>query len=418
MRKQEFYAVFDLKSYYASFECAERGLDPLTTPLAVTDSERKEATIVLSVSPYLKSLGVPSRCRRRELPKNIPNLILAKPQMEKYVKQSAEIVSLFLDYFGKDDLHIYSIDELFVHLTPYLKLYKKTPFELCKTIQNKVCEKTKLIMTCGIGPNMFIAKMCDDKAAKKADGYIEQWTKEDIPTKLWPIKPLREMWGISTNYEKRFNKMGIYTIGDLANADKTEITKKFGVIGTELYNHANGIDHTNIRDKYFPINRNLSLSQVLMKDYKFNEIPLIIKEMCDDLSYRLREVGVECKNVHLFVRYSFSNDGGFSHQLELMHPTNISEELYQGLLSLYYKYVNKDAFIRQVSISFTSLVKPEFTQIELFNEKEKTLKNEDLYEALDEIQSKYGKNSLLRTSSLLKNSTAKERHNQIGGHRK
>ena len=131
----KYYAVFDLKAFYASFECVERGLDPFTTPLVVTDTTRKESTIVLSVSPYLKALGVPSRCRRRDLPTNIEGMIYAIPQMEKYVKKSAEIVSIFLNYFGEDDIHVYSIDELFVSLSPYLKLPKKDPTNLSKDIQ-------------------------------------------------------------------------------------------------------------------------------------------------------------------------------------------------------------------------------------------------------------------------------------------
>ena len=141
------FAVFDLKAYYASFECVERGLDPFTTPLVVSDITRKESTIVLSVTPYLKNLGVPSRCRRRELP-DIEGMIYATPQMEKYVKRSADIVGIFLDYFGIDDLHIYSIDELFVYLTPYLRLYKKDSVSLCKEIQKKIFDTYGLTMTC------------------------------------------------------------------------------------------------------------------------------------------------------------------------------------------------------------------------------------------------------------------------------
>ena len=134
--------VIDLKAFYASFECVERGLDPFTTPLAVTDLERKDATIVLSVSPYLKSLGVPSRCRRRELPKNIPGMIYAKPQMEKYVKMSAQVISIFLDFVALEDIHIYSIDESFLNVGPYLKLYKCSPKELAKKILNTIKDKT------------------------------------------------------------------------------------------------------------------------------------------------------------------------------------------------------------------------------------------------------------------------------------
>ena len=412
------FAVFDLKAFYASVECVERGLNPFTTPLAVTDVERKESTIVLSVSPYLKALGVPSRCRRYEIPKDIPNIIYAIPQMEKYVKKSAEVLSIFLDYFGADDIHVYSIDECFIYLTPYLKLYKKKPRELCKMIQERILKELKLTTTCGIGPNMFLAKVADDKDAKTQPDFIAEWTKEDIPNKLWKISPVSGLWGISTGYQKRLNKLGIFSIYDLAHADKELLIEKFGIMGEELWDHANGIDNTDIREKYIVLNKNFSLGQVLMKDYKKEEIILIIKEMCDDLSSRLRSYNYEAKNVHLFVRYTFAQEGGFAHQCELMRPTNANSELFDGLLHLYNTYVKDDGLIRQIGISFTKLSHPKNKQLTLFQDVDDEIMTTELYETLDEIQKEYGKNSITRSSALLKYSTAKIRHNQIGGHRK
>lgn len=417
-KKERYYAVFDLKTFYASFECVERGLDPFTTPLVVTDTTRKESTIVLSVSPYLKSLGVPSRCRRKDLPTNIDNMIYALPQMEKYVQKSAEIVSIFLDYFGIDDIHIYSIDESFIDLTPYLRLYKKSPLELCKEIQQVILKKTGLTVTCGIGPNMFLAKIADDKDAKNAKDYIALWTKDNFKEKLWKISPLSELWGISKGYEKTLNRLGIYSVYDLAHADKNMLIDKLGVMGEELYEHANGIDETDIREKYIPINKNLSLGQVLMKDYKKDEILLIIREMCDDLASRLRKSHLETSKVHLFIRYTFHQEGGFNHQVDLLRPTTNNDEIFESLKYLYNKYVEENALIRQVGISFSKLTKPTIKQLSIFKNIDKEIATSNLYLAMDEIQAKYGKNSILRASSLLKNSTAKIRHNQIGGHRK
>ena len=201
-------AVIDLKAFYSFVECVERGLNPLTTPLAVCDASRGDGTIVLSVSPYLKEMGVPSRCRKRELP-DIPGMIFATPRMELYIKKSAEVVSIVLDYVGEDDIHIYSIDELFINLSPYLKMYKMTPYELVNTIKEKIFEKTRLVSTAGIGDNMLLAKLALDLDGKKNPPYISVWTKEDVPIKLWPITPLSKMWGISTNFEKRLNKSSI-----------------------------------------------------------------------------------------------------------------------------------------------------------------------------------------------------------------
>ena len=415
---ERYYAVIDIKAFYASFECVERGLDPFTTPLVVTDTERKESTIVLSVTPYLKALGVPSRCRRKDLPTNIPNMIYAVPQMEKYVKKSAEVVSIFLDYFGIDDIHVYSIDESFIDLTPYLRLYKKTPYDLCREIQQKIYEKTKLTVTCGIGPNMFLAKMADDKDAKNAPNFIAQRTKNSIPEKLRPIKPLSEMWGISSGYQKRLNTLGIYSAFDLAHADKEMLISKLGIMGAELWEHANGIDDTDIREKYIPINKNLSLGQVLMKDYRKDEAILIVREMCDDLCSRLRRNHLEANKVYLFVRYTFSQEGGFNHQVDLLRSTSNNDEIFEALKYLYNTYTPDDALIRQIGISFTNLKKSTKQQLSIFKSVEKEDTTMNLYLAMDEIQAKFGKNSVLRGTSLLKNSTAKERHNQIGGHRK
>lgn len=415
---EKYFAVFDIKAFYASFECVERRLDPFTTPLAVTDTSRKESTIVLSVSPYLKSLGVPSRCRRKDLPTNIKGMIYATPQMEKYVKESAKVVSVLLDYFGIDDIHVYSIDESFVDLTPYLRLYRKTPYDLCKEIQKKIYDLTKLTVTCGIGSNMFLAKMADDKEAKKAKDYIAVWDESNFREKLWKISPLTEMWGISIGYQTRLNKLGIFNVYDLAHADKELLIKNIGVIGEELYEHANGIDNTNIREKYEPVHKNLSLGQVLMMDYTKNDIILIIREMCDDLCARLRKLNLKTSKVYLYIRYSFATEGGFSHQMNLMKPTSSNREIFEALNMLFEKYIDEKAFVRQVGISFASLSNENFNQLSIFENEDKNLMEQNKYLALDEIQSKYGKNSVLRASSLLKKSTAKIRHEQIGGHKK
>mgnify|MGYP003190201217 FL=1 len=410
-------AVIDLKAYYATFECIERGLDPFTTPLAVTDTERKGATIVLSVSPYLKSLGVPSRLRRRDLPTNIPGMIYAKPQMEKYVKKSAEVVSIFLDFVGKEDIHVYSIDESFLNIGPYLKLYKTTPIELCKKILKKITEKTGLIGTCGIGPNMFLAKMADDKEAKGAKDFIALRDYKDVPTKLWPLKPLSEVWGISRGFEARLNQLGLYTVYDVAHYPKEILLDKFGILGEDIYEHCNGRDETDIRDKYIPVNKNLSLGQVLMRDYTIKETRLVLKEMVDELCIRLRQTGLKCTGVSLMIRYSFtSNTPPFSHQLHV-DATDLNSELTNAILYLFDTYAS-DSFVRQVGISFGGLVERKSEQLSLFKNLEAIDKERNLYQALDEISKKYGKNKALKGSSLTKESTIRERHNQIGGHRR
>lgn len=303
-------AVIDLKAFYAFVECIDRKLNPFTTPLVVCDEERGSGTIVLSVSPYLKKLGVPSRCRKRELP-TIEGMIYATPRMELYIQKSTEVVSIVLDYVAEDDIHIYSIDELFINLGPYLKMYGLTPYQLTRKIQKAIYDKTKLVTTAGIAPNMFLAKVALDLDAKKRAPYISEWKTSDIKEKLWPISPLSKMWGISTNYERRLNALGINTIGQLAATPKPFLKKQFGVIGEQMWEHANGIDNTNIREKYTPNETSLSLGQVLFKDYSIDSARLIMREMNDDLCMRLREHKQKAQNISLSIVYSMEQYGGF-----------------------------------------------------------------------------------------------------------
>ena len=407
-------AVIDMKAFYAFVECIERKLNPFTTPLVVCDPERGDGTIVLSVSPYLKSIGVPSRCRRRELP-NIPGLIMAQPRMGLYVKKSAEIISIVLDLIAEDDIHIYSIDEFFVNLGPYLKTYDCTPYELVRKIQNAISDKTGLVTTAGLSYNMLMAKIALDNDAKKHPPYVAEWGPEDVKKKLWKIKPLHKMWGISGGYEAKLNAMGIETVGQLAKCDKNLLKEKFGVMGEQLWEHANGIDNTNIRDKYIPLDTSFSLGQVLWKDYTKEDAKLILKEMNDDLSMRLREHGKMTRKIGLTVIYTFSEGGGFSHQITLDYPTDDSDLILEDLLKMYEKYVD-NAMVRRLYITYSDLSDGGFEQYNLFEDIEGQNKKQNLTKALDIIKRKYGKDTVLRASSLLETSTAKERHNQIGGH--
>lgn len=408
--------VIDMKAFYAFVECVDRGLNPFTTPLVVCDPTRGDGTIVLSVSPYLKAKGVPSRCRRRELPK-IKGLILAQPRMAFYVQKSAEIVSIVLDFVGEDDIHVYSIDELFINLGPYLKMYDCTPKELVMKIQKAITDKTQLVTTAGVSYNMLLAKVALDNDAKKKPPFIAEWTEKDIKTKLWKIKPLSKMWGISSGYEKKLNALGIFSIGDLAKADKTMLKKKFGVIGEQLWEHANGIDNTNLREKYIPEETSLSLGQVLFRDYNVKEAKLIVKEMNDDLCTRLRKHHQKTSRLSLMIVYSAGTGGGFAHQVSLDYPTDDTEVIFKDLERLYDLYIENYP-IRRVNISFSKLTDSEYEQLSLFESESESYDREMVQAVMDELKDKYGKNIVLRASALLDESTAIERHNQIGGHHK
>ncbi|MBR2506071.1 MAG: damage repair protein [Bacilli bacterium] len=415
MKTKRNIAVIDLKAFYSFVECLDRGLDPFTTPLVVCDKERGKNTIVLSVTPYLKKHGVPSRLRIRDLPKKF-NYVYAVPRMERYIEKSSEVISILLDFFSEEDIHVYSIDEAFVDMTSYLKYYKMNPFELVRFILNTIKERTGLSATAGIGPNFFLSKVALDIYAKHEPSGIAVMNKEDIKTKLWPITPLSKIWGIGERMEARLNAMGLFTVEDIALSSKEYFIQQFGVMGEQLINHANGIDESYIREEYIPKDRSLSIGQVLFKDYTKNEIPLIIREMSDDLSLRLRLEGKVANGVSLYIGYS--KEGGFSRQLALNRPTNESSILYDALMVIFDKFI-QDFPIRRVGLNFHKLIPiPDYEQLNLFEDPEEAKERRSLQKTLDEIQMRYGKNAVLRASSLFENSTIKERHSQIGGHRK
>jgi len=199
----------DLKSFYASVECVLRGLNPFTTPLVVADKSRSNGSVVLAVTPYLKRRGVKSRCRVYELP-NDPAIIFAKPRMKKYLEFSTRIIEIYLKYVSYEDMHIYSVDEVFLDLTSYLQYYNKTDEEMAEIILKDILHTTKIPATCGVGPNMLLSKLALDIESKKSPTFIAKWTYDDVPTKLWPITPLSKMWGIGRNMERNLNRLYVY----------------------------------------------------------------------------------------------------------------------------------------------------------------------------------------------------------------
>ena len=406
----------DLKSFFASCECIDKGLDPFTTPLVVANKNQGNGAITLAVTPYLKKQGVKSRGRLYEIPNNI-KYIIANPRMKLYSKMSKEVIKVYLDYVAEEDLHIYSIDECFLDVTDYLKLYKKNDYELAKDILKTIKNKLGLTATCGIGPNMLIAKLAMDIEAKKNTSFIAKWNYDDIKTKLWPLTPLSEMWGIGKNMERNLNKLKIYSVGDLANYNKNILKDKFGVMGEELWNHANGIDLSRIKDwKKIQKEYSFSHSQVLFKDYYAKNIFVIIREMIEVLTTRLRKSNKECLVVGLGIGYSKNYSGGFYHNLKLDNPTDDEHIIFETCRLLFDRFYIDDAPIRKVSISLGRLREKKGVQLDIFNPIEDVIVNNNLNKTIDQLKDKFGKNSILKGTSLLSDSTIKERNKKIGGH--
>lgn len=407
----------DLKSFFASCECVERGLNPFTTPLIVADPARGKGAITLAVTPYLKTKGVPSRGRVFEIPKNV-SYITAPPRMSLYLKKSKEIINIFLDFISPEDMHVYSIDESFLDVTDYLKLYKTDDVTLAKQIMKKITEKTGLTSTCGIGPNLLLAKIALDVESKHNSDFIAKWTYNDVKTKLWNIEPLTEMWGIGTKTAKKLNDLGIKKVGDINKYPISFYKKRFGVLGEELYLHANGIDISNIKkDRLESKNKSYSLSQILYKDYNINNTPLIIKEMSSSISKRLRENKKLCSVVSFGISYSKNIGGGFHHSKKLSVPTNSEEKIYEICESIFDNYVT-DLPIRKVSIGCGGLKENNFYQLNLFEEPEEVEEKNKILDCLDTINKKFGSNTILKASSLMDYSTIKIRNEKIAGHSK
>jgi len=406
----------DLKSFYASVECADLGLDPFKTPLVVADKSRGGGSICLAVSPYLRNKGVPGRLRIFELPKN-EDIIYCKPRMHKYLEMSAKVVNIFLRYVSKDDIHIYSVDESFLDFTNYKKLYPMEDVDLAKKIVKEIYKELKLYATCGIGPNMLLAKLAMDIEAKKAKSQIAIWNYDDVETKLWPIRPMSKMWGIGRRMEENLSRMGYKTVGDVAKTDVELLKKRFGIIGEELWYHTHGIDMSLIQDKkkFKALSKSYGVGQVLFEDYDREKTPLLILEMTDDISSRLRETGKKATCVHLSIGYNQTYGGGFSRQKKVDEPIDLGKEIAAVCLEIFNKFYD-DEPVRNIAVAVSGLIDYKGTQLSLFEDKLKVEKEKRLFDTMDHIKKKYGKNSVRRASTELDYSTAKKRNEEIGGH--
>lgn len=405
--KERVIMSIDLKSFFASCECVNRDLDPFSTPLVVADTSRGNGAMTLAVTPYLRNKGVNSRSRVFELPKNI-KIIFVKPRMKLYETYSEKVREIFKSFISEEDIHIYSIDEVFMDVTDYLKYYKMTDIELAKTIMKTIKDKTGLTSTCGIGPNIFLSKVAMDVEAKHNKEFIAKWTFNDIETKLWNLEPLSTVWGIGKNTEKKLNNLGIKKVKDINNYTRDFYIRRFGnVAGNDIWCKANGIDFTTIKDlNERTRDKSISMSQILYRDYSKEEAILIVKEMNDMLSKKLRRMNKTTKLVYLGINYSRDLCKRFKETILLNESEDIPERIYEVLEYIYYKNI-ENLPIRKVTIAYSKLSDKKCTQLSLFENN--IIENDEYHKAIDKINERFGGTSLLRASSLLKNSTIKNR---------
>lgn len=418
--QQRTYLCIDLKSFYASVECVERGLDPLTTNLAVADPERSEKTICLAISPSMKALGIKNRCRVFEIPKSV-KYIMAPPRMKLYIKYSANIYAIYLKYIAKEDIHVYSIDEAFLDVTDYLKLYKMDARELAMKMMKEIKDTLGITATAGIGTNLYLAKVALDITAKHVKDNIGYLDEEKYCRTLWNHRPLTDFWRVGAGTVRRLGQVGILTMGDIAHADEDLLYKLFGVDAELLIDHAWGRETTTMADikAYKPKNSSLSSGQVLARDYGFEECKLIVKEMTDALCLEMTEKGVATKSIGLMV--------GYSNELELrpvngsamlITSTNSYREIVPHMLALYERIVDKDKPIRRLSVSCNQVSEEgDGQQQTLFSDQKESERDRKLQKAALEIKKRFGNNALVRGMDLQEEATTMERNRQIGGHK-
>lgn len=489
------YIAIDLKSFYASVECVERGLNPITTNLVVADKSRTDKTVCLAVSPSLKEYGIPGRARlyqvvervrevnierKMKAPgkvftgqsydgvalKNNPDLelsyIVAPPRMAHYMKYSTDIVKVYLKYFSPDDMFIYSIDEVFIDVTHYLKTYKMTARELVTKVIQDVYETTGITATAGIGTNLYLCKIAMDIVAKhvqpnKNGVRIAGLDEMSYRKLLWNHRPLTDFWRVGRGYSKKLEQYGMYTMGDVARTSlKNEdlLYKLFGVNAELLIDHAWGWEPATIESvkKYEPSTNSISSGQVLHCAYTNHDAETIVKNMANMLSNDLVKKNLITSKIVLDVQYDVDNliipaiknyyKGEITKDhygrrvpkpahgtINLDHRTSSAKQIIEAVTTLYRRITDESLLVRKLNITADNVIKDtgekeEFEQIDMFtdyNEVEKERKKEKaekrMQNAVINMQNKYGKNAILKGMDLLKESTTIERNGQIGGHK-
>ena len=422
MGRQKSFICIDLKSFYASVECVERGLDPFKTNLVVADPTRSQSTICLAITPAMKKLGVKNRCRIHEIPAGI-EYITAMPRMQLYIDYSVKIYSIYLRYISKEDIHVYSIDECFMDVTNYLSLYHMTEKEMAVELMDAVMKETGITATAGIGTNLYLAKVAMDIVAKHVDDHIGILNEISYRQQLWDHRPLSDFWRIGSRTEKKLAGYGIHTMGDIAYTSVTSedwLYKMFGIDAELLIDHAWGLESCDIHDikNYHTEEHSLSNGQVLMRNYSFEEAAVVVREMTDVLVLDLVSKGLTTGSVTLWIAYDHRYERPSSHgTVRLTSLTNSSSTIMDEVDKLYQKITDRHTGIRRIEICANRVMPEGYLQYDLFTDPAAVEKEKNLQQAILDVKKKYGKNAIMRGANLLDCSTYRERNNQIGGHR-
>ena len=456
------YAAIDLKSFFASVECILRGLDPLKAKLVVADESRTEKTICLAVTPALKAYGIPGRARLFEVNQKVREVkqktgetiefIIAKPQMAKYVEYSTKVYNVYLKYVSAEDIHAYSIDECFLDLTKYLKLYKKTARELVKTIVQDVFTTTGITATGGIGTNLYLCKIAMDIMAKHVDAdedgvRIAELDEMSYRRQLWSHQPITSFWQVGRGIAARLEKCylnggrGIRTMGDLARAsvkNPDALYKMFGVNAEILIDHAWGYEPCTIADikKAKPRSQSTGEGQVLQDPYSFEKARLVVREMVDTVSMTLVSHDLVTNALVLTVGYDRENvDKGIYHgetvvdfygrtipkpahgTANIGYYTSSLAVMAEAVMKLFDRIVNPELTVRRLNLVAADIVDASYEQYDLFTDVQKQQREKKRLKAELLIKKRFGKNAIVKGMDLQEGATTIERNGQIGGHR-
>ena len=456
MKKQ--YVAIDLKSFYASVECFERGLNPLTARLVVADESRTDKTICLAVSPALKAYGIPGRARLFEVKAKLAEIkrktgeeidfIIAKPRMAKYIDFSTTIYKTYLNYIAPEDIHVYSIDEVFIDVTAYLQTYKMTAHELTIKMIRDVLSRTGITATAGIGTNLYLAKIAMDITAKHmeadADGVrIAELDEQSYRELLWDHTPITDFWRIGGGTARRLANNHMYTMGDIARkslTDEERLYQIFGIDAEILIDHAWGIEPTTMEDikSYKPSTNSLSSGQVLSTPYPTDKAKIIVREMTELLVLDMVRKHVVTDNITLDINYDRENvdNGTYKGELQVDHygrfvpmhshgtanlgkHTSSTSIIIDALMELFDRIIDDELTVRRVTLSANNLKNESdnFEQLDIFTDPVKLEQEKRLQNAMLTIQDKYGKNAILKGTNYLEGATTRERNGQIGGHK-
>lgn len=410
------YFVIDMKTFFASVECAERGLDPFETNLVVADETRGKGAICLAITPKLKSMGIHNRCRLFEIPKSV-EYIIAKPRMKKYIEYASEIYAIYLKYISPSDIHVYSIDESFIDVTDYLKIYKTRAKPFALKLMNEIKEKLHIPSTAGIGTNMFLAKIALDITAKHSRDFIGWLDEQKYKDKLWHHQPITDFWQISTGTAQRLLKYNIVDMYGIAHADENILYKEFGVNAELLIDHAWGRETCTMEDikNYKTKSKSMSHAQVLHKDYNYDDALLVMHEMIQSGCYELYRQGYVTQLLRIYVGYADGKDSSKG-SIRMNVTTNLYSFIIEYIDKLFCDIVDKNRPIRRISFDFCDLQDKNYEQYDFFTDLEKVKRDKKLMESVLKLQDKFGKNAVLKGVDLKENATQIERNKLIGGH--